>query len=73
MKRQPNSRTNLDKAIQRFAGEIRRANELRALMANAIVAQMIGDGVVKRMDGTAFPASCTFFGRPAPEGFHSST
>ena len=54
MKRQPNSRTNLDKAIQRFAGEIRRANELRALMANAIVAQMIGDGVVKGGSGLRF-------------------
>ena len=51
MKRVPNSKTNLDKAIQRFAGEIRRANELRLLMANAIVAQMIGDGVVKGGSG----------------------
>ena len=48
MKRVPNSKTNLDKAIQRFAGEIRRANELRTLMANAIVAQMIGEGVYGR-------------------------
>ena len=44
MRNVPNSRTNLDKAILRFAGEIRRANELRTLMANAIVAQMIGEG-----------------------------
>lgn len=51
MKRSPNSKTNLDKAIQRFAGEIRKANELRILMANAIVAQMIGDGVVKGGSG----------------------
>lgn len=51
MRRAPNSKTNLDKAIQRFAGEIRRANELRLLMANAIVAQMIGDGVVKGGSG----------------------
>ena len=54
MKRVPNSKTNLDKAIQRFAGEIRRANELRTLMANAIVAQMIGEGVVKGGSGLRF-------------------
>ena len=47
MKNPPNSKTNLDRAIQRFAGNFIRANELRGLMANAIVAQMIGDGVVK--------------------------
>ena len=51
MKNAPNSRTNLDKAILRFAGDLRRANELRVLMANAIVAQMIDAGVVK--GGTA--------------------
>lgn len=54
MKSAPNSRTNLDKAILRFAGEVRRANELRTLMANAIVAQMIGDGVVKGGSGIRF-------------------
>jgi hypothetical protein len=56
MKNAPNSRTNLDKAIQRFAGEgdFFRANELRGLMANAIVAQMIGDGVVKGGSGLRF-------------------
>ena len=37
-----------------FAGEIRRANELRMLMANAIVAQMIGDGVIKGGSGIRF-------------------
>ena len=51
MKRAPNSKTNLDKAILRFAGEVRRSNELRSLMANAIVAQMIGEGVVKGGSG----------------------
>lgn len=54
MRNVPNSRTNLDKAILRFAGEIRRANELRTLMANAIVAQMIGEGVVKGGSGIRF-------------------
>ena len=54
MKNAPNSKTNLDKAILRFAGEIRRANELRLLMANAIVAQMIGDGVIKGGSGIKF-------------------
>ena len=33
MKNVPNSRPNLDKAIQRFAGNIVKANELRNLMA----------------------------------------
>lgn len=50
----PNSRTNLDKAIQRFAGDFIRATELRGLMANAIVAQMIGNGVVKGGSGLRF-------------------
>ena len=56
MKSAPNSRTNLDKAIQRFAGsqDFVRAAELRGLMANAIVAQMIGDGVVKGGSGLRF-------------------
>ena len=54
MKNAPNSRVNLDKAISRFAGEPRRENELRTLMANAIVAQMIGDGVVKGGSGLRF-------------------
>ena len=54
MKNAPNSKTNLDKAILRFAGEVRKANELRTLMANTIVAQMIGDGVVKGGSGLRF-------------------
>lgn len=54
MKRAPNSKTNLDKAILRFAGEVRRSNELRTLMANAIVAQMVGEGVVKGGSGLRF-------------------
>lgn len=54
MKKAPNSRVNLDKAIQRFAGDVTWANELRGLMANAIVAQMIGGGVVKGGSGLRF-------------------
>lgn len=54
MKNVPNSRSNLDKAIQRFAGNIVKANELRNLMANAIVAQMLGKGVVKGGSGLKF-------------------
>ena len=54
MKKQPNSKTNLDRGILRFAGELRRANELRNMMANAIVSQMIGEGVVKGGSGLRF-------------------
>lgn len=54
MKTAPNSKANLDRAIQRFAGDPIRANEIRNLMANAIVAQMIGDGVVKGGTGLKF-------------------
>ena len=54
MKNAPNSRVNLDKAIQRFAGNVAKASALRNLMANSIVAQMIGDGVVKGGSGLRF-------------------
>ena len=54
MKNAPNSKVNLDKAIERFAGNALRAAELRGLMANAIVAQMIGEGVVKGGTGLRF-------------------
>lgn len=54
MKNPPNSKTNLDRAIQRFAGSSIVANELRVLMANTIVAQLIGQGVVKGGSGLKF-------------------
>lgn len=54
MKNAPNSKINLDKAIDRFAGNQLRGNELRNLMANAIVAQLIGDGVIKGGTGLKF-------------------
>jgi len=54
MRNAPNSKANLDKAILRFAGNPLRGNEVRNLMANAIVAQMIGEGVVKGGTGLKF-------------------
>ena len=54
MKNPPNSKTNLDRALQRFAGSSIVANELRVLMANTIVAQLIGQGVVKGGSGLKF-------------------
>ena len=54
MMKAPNSRTNLNKAIERFAANPAHARELRDLMANAIVAHMIGDGVVKGGSGLRF-------------------
>lgn len=35
MKNAPNSKTNLDRAILRFAGDVARSNDLRSLMANS--------------------------------------
>jgi len=54
MKRAPNSKANLDRAIQRYAKDNVRAVALRVSMANAIVAQMIGQGVVKGGTGLKF-------------------
>ena len=48
MKRPPNSKSNLERAISRYAdNDAVRANELAVFLSNAIVAQMIGAGVVK--------------------------
>ena len=48
MNRPPNSKSNLERAISRYAGnDAVRANELAVALSNAIVAQMIGTGVVK--------------------------
>lgn len=46
MKR-PNSRTHLDNAIRRAAGPDRAYLSARTIMADAVVAQMLPDGVVK--------------------------
>lgn len=48
MDRMPNSKVNLDRAISRYTNrDTLKATELGVAMANAIVAQLIGDGVVK--------------------------
>lgn len=54
MQRQPNSRANLDRAIQRFAKDYIEANRLRGILANLIVAQMMPEGVVKGGSGLNF-------------------
>lgn len=54
MKTVPNSRVNLDRAILRYAVDDAHAVTLRVSMANAIVAQMIGQGVVKGGSGLKF-------------------
>lgn len=43
----PNSRTNLDKAIQRLAGTPARFVEMRSLLAGTIVGQFLPEGVAK--------------------------
>lgn len=45
--KRPNSCTNLNKALLRFAGSDEKFIDIRATMANVIVAQMIPNGVVK--------------------------
>jgi len=48
MKRAPNSKSNLERAISRYTNnDAVRANELAIALSNAIVAQLIGAGVVK--------------------------
>ena len=54
MKSAPNSKSNLDRAILRYAQSDVRAVSLRVSMANTIVAQMIGQGVVKGGSGLKF-------------------
>lgn len=47
MKQAPNSKVNLDRAIGRFARPNSSADNIRNTLANAIVAQMLPEGVVK--------------------------
>lgn len=47
MIRRPNSRVNLDKAIERHFGSYGKSIETRSIMAGAIVGQMLKHGVVK--------------------------
>lgn len=47
MERRPNSRANLDRAIQRLYGTQTRFVEIRSMIANTVVGQFLPDGVVK--------------------------
>ena len=47
MTKRPNSRVNLDKAIERIFGNYEKSLETRSIMANAIVGQMLNGAVVK--------------------------
>ncbi len=51
MTRKPNSRANLDRAIERLFGNYEKSLETRSIMANAIVGQMLRGGVVKGGSG----------------------
>lgn len=47
MTKRPNSRINLDKAIERNFGSYRSSTEIRSIMAGTIVGQLLEGGVVK--------------------------
>ena len=47
MPKRPNSRRNLDIAIERIAGRGQDFVQARTVMADAVVAQMLPDGAVK--------------------------
>jgi len=47
MTKRPNSRVNLDRAIERIFGNYEKSTEVRSIMANTIVGQMLPEGVVK--------------------------
>lgn len=47
MTKRPVTRVNLDKAIERIFGNYERTMEIRSIMANTIVGQMLPEGVVK--------------------------
>lgn len=47
MNRRPNSKVNLDRAIQRLYGTQARYVEIRSIIANAVVEQFLPQGVVK--------------------------
>ena len=51
MTKRPNSRANLDRAIERLFGNYEKSLETRSIMANAIVGQMLNGGVVKGGSG----------------------
>ena len=47
MNRRPNSKVNLDRAIQRLYGTQARYVEIRSIIANAVVGQFLPQGIVK--------------------------
>ena len=47
MTKQPNSKANLDRAIQRIYGTGAKYVEIRSMIANTVVGQFLPDGVVK--------------------------
>lgn len=47
MTKRPNSRVNLDRAIERIFGNYEKSTEIRSIMANTIVGQLLPEGVVK--------------------------
>lgn len=51
MIKKPNSRANLDRAIERLFGSYEKSLETRSIMANAIVGQMLNGAVVKGGSG----------------------
>lgn len=61
MTKRPNSRVNLDRAIERQFGNYEKSTETRSIMANAIVGQMLRGGVVKGGSGLKlrYGISCT--------------
>lgn len=61
MIKRPNSRVNLDKAIERIFGNYEKSLETRSIMANAIVGQMLNGAVVKGGSGLKlrYGMSCT--------------
>ena len=47
MNKRPNSKVNLDRAIQRLYGSQAKYVEIRSVIANTIVGQFLPEGVVK--------------------------
>ena len=52
MIKRPNSRVNLDRAIERIFGNYEKSTEIRSIMANTIVGQMLPEGEYLRKTGT---------------------
>ncbi len=54
MTKRPNSRVNLDWAIERLFGPYKSSTETRSVLANAVVGQMLQGAVVKGGSGLKF-------------------